>query len=192
MAEKSASNILRGIEQSKSVSLDRFLYALGIRHVGEATAQALAEHFGSLPAVLDAGEDDLLAVPDVGPEVAGSIRCFVREEKNRESIRRMLDAGVDVKPVSRVRGPRPLEGKTVVFTGGLASMTREEAKARVEALGGKAASSVSKKTDYVVVGADAGSKAEKAREFGVTMLSEEEFLKLVGVRSEEGDAVGGG
>jgi DNA ligase (NAD+) len=179
MAEKSASNILRAIQRSKQVGLSRILYALGIRHVGEATSQALAEHFGSLAAVMASGEDDLFDVPDVGPEVAGSILAFFREEKNRESIRRMLDAGVEVEPVSRVRGPRPLEGKTVVFTGGLSSMTREEAKARVEALGGKAASSVSGKTDYVVVGADAGSKADKARALGVTPLTEEEFLELV-------------
>ncbi|GAB4261282.1 MAG: NAD-dependent DNA ligase LigA [Deferrisomatales bacterium] len=180
MAEKSAGNLVRALERAKHTTLGRFLYALGIRHVGEATAAGLARHFGSLAAVMEAGEEDLLAVPDVGPEVARSVRSFFQEEKNRESIRRMLDAGLEIAEEGGGPGERPLEGKTFVFTGTLSTLTREQAKARVEALGGKVSGSVSRKTDYVVVGADPGSKARKARDLGVETLTEAEFLALVG------------
>jgi len=180
MAEKSARNLVEAIDRARERDLARFVYALGIRHVGEATARALAERFGSLEAIMDASEEDLLAVPDVGPEVASSVRAFFAEPANRESIRRMLDAGVRPVPPARPEAAEaPLAGKTFVFTGALESMTRDEAKARVEALGGKVTSSVSRKTDYVVVGADPGSKAEKARTLGVTMLTEPEFLELL-------------
>jgi DNA ligase (NAD+) len=179
MADKSAGNLAAAIRRAKSVELGRFLNALGIRHVGEATARALAAHFGSFHRVLEASEEELRAVPDVGPEVAGSIRAFFEEERNRASIRRMLEAGVRVAAEERPTGSSPLAAKTFVFTGGLTSMTREEAKARVEALGAKATSSVSRATDYVVVGEDPGSKAEKARELGVATLSEEQFRELL-------------
>ncbi len=179
MAEKSADNLVRAIERAKDTDLGRFVYALGIRHVGEATARALAEHFGSLEALMEASEEDLLRVPDVGPEVAGSVRSFFAEPANRASIRRMLEAGVRPRPI-RPPGDaavRPLEGKTFVFTGTLSSMTRNEAKARVEALGGRVSSSVSRRTDFVVVGADPGSKADRARGLGVPMLDEAGFLE---------------
>ncbi len=128
---------------------------------------------------MEASEEELLQVPDVGPEVARSVRSFFAEPANRASIRRMLEAGVRPRPIrpSGESVSRPLEGKTFVFTGTLSSMTRNEAKARVEALGGRVSSSVSRRTDYVVVGADPGSKADRARQLGVPMLDEETFLK---------------
>jgi DNA ligase (NAD+) len=179
MAEKSATNLLDSLSTARQAPLGRFLNALGVRHVGEATAQALARHFGSLQAVMDADEDRLLAVRDVGPEVAHSVRTFFQEPRNRDSIRRMLERGLDVRGPALAE-PRPsLAGKTFVFTGGLSRLSRDRAKERVEALGGKASSSVSKKTDFVVVGVDPGSKADRARELGVRTLSEEEFLTLL-------------
>jgi len=179
MAEKSAANLVASLSVARKAELGRFLNALGIRHVGEATAQALARHFRWLEAVMDATEEQFLEVRDVGPEVARSARAFFEEPRNRESIRRMLDRGLEVTGPVRVSTGRPLEGKTFVFTGGLSRMSRDQAKERVEALGGKATSSVSKKTDFVVVGADPGSKADKARDLGVRTLSEEEFVELL-------------
>ena len=177
MAEKSAGNLVAALERAKRPDLARFVYALGIRHVGEATARALAEHFGTLEALMNASEEELLQVPDVGPEVARSVRAFFSEPRNRDSIRKMIEAGLEIREARTAEGPRPLEGKTFVFTGALSSMTRSEAKARVEALGAKVSSSVSRRTDFVVVGADPGSKADRARELGVPMLTEEEFLE---------------
>jgi len=182
MAEKSAENLLLGVAQARTADLGRFLNALGIRHVGEATAQALARHFGDLDALMGAEESQLLEVRDVGPEVARSVRGFFQEPRNRESIRRMLELGLELRGGGVSAGPRPLAGKTFVFTGGLSWMSRDLAKARVEALGAKVTSSVSGKTDYVVVGADPGSKADKARDLGVATLSEEAFLELLNSR----------
>lgn len=185
MAAKSAANLSEAIESSKEVSLGRFLYALGIRHVGESTARSIAEHLGTLAAIMDASVEDLLQVPDVGPEVAGSVRTFFSEDRNREAIRRMIEAGVRIEGPTMTAGPKLLEGKTFVLTGALASMTRDEAKARIEALGGKVSSSVSKKTDAVVVGADPGSKADRARELGVPMLDEGALLGILTERGPE-------
>ncbi|MHB8764015.1 MAG: NAD-dependent DNA ligase LigA [Deferrisomatales bacterium] len=179
MAEKSAGNLAAALAAAKRPGLGRFLNALGIRHVGEATAQALARHFGRLEAVMDAAEADLLAVADVGPGVARSLLAFFGEPRNRESIARLLAAGVQVAAEGRPEAPPALAGRTFVFTGGLEALGRDEARARVEALGGKVTSSVSKKTDYVVVGADPGSKAAQARALGVRQLTEAEFLELV-------------
>jgi len=183
MAEKSAGNLVRALDSARRADLGRFLNALGIRHVGEATAQSLARHFGRLDAVLEATEEALLEVPDVGPEVARSIRSFSAEPRNRESIRGMLDAGLELREprTGNGGGAGPLAGATFVFTGGLAGLTRDEAKARVEALGAKVTSSVSSKTGYVVVGEEPGSKAEKARELGVPILTEAQFRALVGL-----------
>ena len=181
MGEKSADNLLAAIEKSKHTTLARFLYGLGIREVGEATAAALAGHYGKLAAVLDADQDDLEEVPDVGPIVASRIRAFFEEPHNREVIQRLIDAGVtwDESEPSREAAAGSLAGKTFVLTGTLAGMTRDEAKARIQALGGKVTGSVSKRTDYVVFGDKAGSKLEKAQNLGIALLGEDELEKLL-------------
>jgi len=181
MAEKSASNILAAIEHSKHTTLARFIYALGIRNVGEATAKDLARQFGNLEALLAADAEQLLAVPDVGPIVAQSITEFFAEPHNREVIAALRAAGV-TWPEAQARQASmqtALSGKTFVLTGTLPNMTREDAKARIEELGGKVAGSVSKKTDYVVAGSDAGSKLAKAQELGIPLLDEAGLLALL-------------
>jgi DNA ligase (NAD+) len=178
MGKKSAANLVAQLERSKTTTLPRLLVALGIRHVGEATARALAEHFGPLEKVMDASEEALQEVRDVGPEVAKSIAQFFAERQNRKVIERLLQAGVTPTSVTRPKGP--LTGKKLVLTGGLAAMTRPEAQRRIEALGGRVATSVSKETDFVIAGTDAGSKLAKAKKLGVRVLEEDEFLKLVG------------
>lgn len=180
MGEKSAQNVLAALEHSKSTTLPRFLYGLGIRHVGESTARDLARHFGKLDAILDASPEQLLQVPDVGPIVAESIHAFFQQPHNREVIEQLRACGVhweESEPA--VQAPKPLTGKTVVLTGTLPTLSRDEAKELLEAAGAKVAGSVSKKTDYVVAGAEAGSKLEKARELGVAVLDEEGLRRLV-------------
>jgi DNA ligase (NAD+) len=179
MADKSAQNLLDQIERSKRAPLARFLNALGIPQVGEATAQLLAEHFGSLNALMRASRETLEAIPNVGPSMAEDIHNFFREKHNREIIRRLFKAGV--KPIAppQRRKASALIGKTFVLTGGLESMARDEAKQQLQALGAKVASSVSRKTDYVVIGTDPGSKATKAAELGIKTLNEKQFLKLI-------------
>ena len=178
MGKKSAANLRAQLERSKQTTLPRLLVALGIRQVGEATAKALAEHFGTLERLMDATEEELQEVRDVGPEVAASIRGFFAEKQNRKVIQKLLAAGVRPAAVSRPKGP--LAGKKFVLTGTLETMTRPEAQRRIEALGGRVQSSVSKETDYVVVGADPGSKATKAKALGVRTLQEKALLKLLG------------
>ena len=179
MAEKSAANLHAAIEKSKDATLARFLYALGIRNVGEVTAKDVARHFGKLDDVMDASVEELMEVPDVGPVVAESIRAFMDQKHNREVIHR-LAASLRIKEGERKAAPSgPFAGKIVVLTGSLAAMTRDEAKDRIEAAGGKVTGSVSKKTDFVVAGAEAGSKLDRAKELGVAVLDEEEFLKLL-------------
>jgi DNA ligase (NAD+) len=177
-ADKSASNLVEAIDKSKKVSLGRFLYALGIRYVGEATAQLLAQHFHSLEKLQEAGEEDLLQVEGVGPQVARSIREYFQDSRNLKILVELKELGIKPRPPE----PPPqtaLAGKTFVFTGGLERFSREEAKAQVAARGGKVSSSVSAKTDYVVVGADPGSKYAKARDLGVNTLNEDEFEALL-------------
>ncbi len=179
MAEKSASNLLEALEKSKQTTLPRFLFGLGIRHVGEATAKALARHFGKLDAVMDATEEQLLSVSDVGPIVAKSIRTFFDQPHNREVVAQLRACGVtweEGEPAAVAR--KPLSGKTFVITGTLPRLSRDEAKDLVEAAGGKVAGSVSKKTDYVVAGADAGSKLVKAQALGITVIDEAALLAL--------------
>ena len=179
-AEKSAQNLMDEIEKSKRISFDRFLYALGIRHVGEFVSRLLAEKFSSLEALKKATEEELVEIQGIGPEVARSIVDFFSVEQNLKTIDRMFQAGVTpVYPERKEEKPQPLAGKTFVFTGALQNYSRDEAKNLVESLGGKASNSVSRKTDYVVVGEDPGSKFDKARQLGVTILNEEEFEKLV-------------
>jgi DNA ligase (NAD+) len=180
MGDKSAQNVLAALETSKSTTLPRFLYGLGIRHVGESTARDLARHFGKLDAIMDAGVEQLLQVPDVGPIVAESIHAFFRQPHNREVIEQLRACGVhweESEPA--VQAPLPLAGKTVVLTGTLPTLSRDEAKDLLEAAGAKVAASVSKKTDYVVAGAEAGSKLEKAQLLGVAVLDEDGLRQLL-------------
>ncbi|MBI4294150.1 MAG: NAD-dependent DNA ligase LigA [Betaproteobacteria bacterium] len=182
MGEKSAQNLIDALDRSKRPTLDRFIYALGIRNVGEATARDLARHFGSLEKIVGATEEDLQQVPDVGPVVAYSIRRFFAERHNREVIEHLRRRGVNwaEQATEPQKAAGRFSGKTFVLTGTLASMTREEARQGIEDRGGKVAGSVSKKTDFVVAGADPGSKLDAARALGVTVLDEAEFLKLIG------------
>jgi len=182
MAEKSAQNLLEEIEASKKNSLARLIYALGMRFVGERTGQLLAEHFSSLEELAEASEEKLVEVPEVGPKVAAAIVEFFSEPANRQLIKRLNKAGVRPTAEKRQVKSDKFAGKSFVFTGGLANRSREEAGEIVLQHGGKVSGSVSKKTDYVVVGTDPGSKFEKAKELGVTILSEAEFEKLVGLR----------
>jgi DNA ligase (NAD+) len=180
MADKSAANVVEAIEGSKSTTLARFIYALGIRHVGEATARDLARHFGALDPLLHADVDALLEVPDVGPVLAEAIRDFFAERHNRDVIAQLRKAGVHWPEGPPQRAPAgPLAGMIVVLTGTLPTMTRDEAKALLEAAGAKVAGSVSAKTNYVVAGADAGSKLAKAQALGVAVLDEAGLRRLI-------------
>ena len=171
MGDKSADNLVAGLAKSKQTTLPRFLYALGIRHVGEATAKELARHFGSLDRVMDASSEDLLAVPDVGPVVAQSIRAFFDQAHNREVVEQLRAAGIHwTEGAAAIAAPQTLAGMTLVLTGTLPTLGRDQAKALIEAAGGKVAGSVSKKTHYVVAGEEAGAKLDKARELGLVVL----------------------
>jgi DNA ligase (NAD+) len=179
MAEKSAANVFDALERSKRTTLERFIYALGIRNVGETTARDFARHFGDLQPLLGASEETLLQVPDVGPVVARSVRQFLDEEHNRKVVDELVRAGV-TWPKSEPAPRRPVgASKTFVLTGTLSGMSRDEARAAIEAKGHKVAGSVSKKTDFVVAGEDAGSKLDKARALGVQILEEKEFTAML-------------
>ncbi len=180
MADKSAQNILEALQKSKATSLARFIYALGIRHVGESTAKALAQHFGNLDAIMAAQQEQLLEVPDVGPVVAASIRLFFSDLLNKELVEQLRAAGVHWPDgVAAETGHRPMLGKTFVLTGTLPTLARDEAAKMIETVGGKVSSSVSKKTTYVVAGAEAGSKLAKAQELGLTIIDEIGLLELL-------------
>ncbi|RYF77055.1 MAG: NAD-dependent DNA ligase LigA [Comamonadaceae bacterium] len=182
MAEKSARNIVDALEASKGTTLARFLFGLGIRHVGESTARDLALHFGSLERIMDAPEGALLEVSDVGPVVATSLRAFFDQPHNREVVARLRECGVHWPDgEGAAQAPRPLAGKTFVITGTLPTLTRDEAKDKLESAGAKVAGSVSKKTDYVVAGTEAGSKLDKARSLGVAVIDEAGMLSLLDV-----------
>ena len=180
MADKSATNLLEALEKSKQTTLARFVFGLGIRHVGEATAKELARHFGKLDAIMDATEEMLLQVNDVGPIVASSLKTFFDQPHNREVVEQLRACGVtwqEVEPAPTAF--LPLSGKTFVITGTLPNLSRDDAKDQIETAGGKVAGSVSKKTDYVVAGADAGSKLLKAQTLGVTVIDEAALLVLL-------------
>ncbi len=180
MGEKSAANVIAALERSKRTTLPRFLHALGIRDVGEATAAALAAHFGTLAALRAASPEQILEVPDVGPVIAAHLHAFFAASANRAIIERLLAAGLhwpEGPPAARAAGA--LDGVTVVLTGALSSMTREQAGAALQALGAKLGASVSKRTDYVVAGEDAGSKLKRARELGIAVLDESGLEQLL-------------
>jgi DNA ligase (NAD+) len=188
MAEKSAQNLLDALEASKATTLPRFLFGLGIRHVGEATAKDLARHFGTLDAIVAASVEQLLQVNDVGPIVAQSIHTFFAQPHNREVIEQLRACGVRwTEGAPQAHAQLPLAGRTVVLTGTLPTLSREEAKERLEAAGAKVAGSVSKKTHYVIAGAEAGSKLDKARELGVPVLDEAGLLALLADPPPSGD-----
>jgi DNA ligase (NAD+) len=180
MAEKSATNLVKALQKSKETTLARFIYALGIHDVGETTAQTLANHFGSLDKLQKARQEQLIEIPDIGPAVSESILHFFAQAHNREVIEKLQAAGIHW-PAIKVKSDAelPLKDQTFVVTGTLASMSRDEAKTALQALGAKVTGSVSKKTNYVVVGENPGSKADKAEALGVEMLDEQAFLKLL-------------
>ena len=180
MGEKSAQNALNSIEKSKSTTLARFLYSLGIREVGEATALNLANHFGSLAAIREANLETLTQVQDVGEVVANHIFRFWQEPHNVEVVEDLIKQGVHWQDVVQVEiADNPLKNKNVVLTGTLTQLTRDEAKALLQSLGCKVSGSVSSKTDYLIAGEKAGSKLTKAQEFGITVLSEQDFVNLI-------------
>jgi DNA ligase (NAD+) len=184
MAEKSARNLINALDASKGRSLDRAVFALGIRHVGEHVARVLVRRFRSVEALMEASEEDLSQVHEIGPEIARSAAHFFGEEQNRRELGRLRGAGVLFPPLPAVDGGEAvssgdLQGVTFVLTGTLAAMTRDEAQRRIEARGGKAVSSVSSRTGYVVAGDSPGSKVAKARDLGVRILTEAEFLELI-------------
>src|SRR5581483_3349247 len=188
MGDKSAQNVLDEIEASKTLPLERVIYGLGIRFVGERTAEFLAQHFGSLDALMEAARKpeaesmaELQEVEEVGPRVAAAIREFFAEKKNRDLIERLRAAGLQMTGRKKQRGTR-LAGQTFVLTGTLPHYSRDDAKRRIEAAGGRVSSSVSKKTDYVVAGDDPGSKLDKARELGVKVIGEDELRLMLGER----------
>jgi DNA ligase (NAD+) len=186
MGQKSAENVLAALEKSRATTLPRFLYSLGIREVGEATALNLANHFGELPALIAASEEELLSVADVGPIVASHIHAFLSSDYNREVINLLLERGVNWPAPRQVGGAQPLAGQTWVLTGNLESMTRGDAKEKLQALGAKVAGSVSAKTDCVAAGASAGSKLAKAEALGVKVINEQELLQFF---TEHGSSV---
>jgi DNA ligase (NAD+) len=179
MGDRSAQNVLEEIEASKKLPLERVIFGLGIRFVGERTAQFLAEHFGSIEALMTASQEELEEVNEVGPRIAESIHEFFDEPTNRELVKRLEASGLMFKGVKKQRGTK-LAGKTFVLTGTLSKLTRDEAKKLIEDAGGRVSGSVSKKTDYVVAGTDAGSKLDKAKELGVPVIDEKEMQKLAG------------
>ena len=179
MADKSASNVIEGIEKSKTRPLWRFIAALGIRHIGGQSAQTLADYFGSLDAIMAADQDKLQAIDQIGPKVAESVYEYFRNERNAAVIKGLLAAGVKPQPPQKVKAKGKLAGRTIVVTGELENFTRPQVEQAIRQAGGKASSSVSKKTDFVLAGRDAGSKLDKALKLGVKVISEQEFLQMI-------------
>jgi DNA ligase (NAD+) len=178
IAEKSGENLLRAIEGSKRRTLSRFIYALGIRHVGERVAEIIAEYFGSLERIVVAKEEELISINEIGPQIAESIVSFFADESNTRHIERLMGAGVRLEHVSSDTGAT-MAGKTFVVTGTLSSMTRSEARDLIMGKGGRMASSLSRATDYLVAGNSPGSKLQKALGLGIRIIQENEFIRLM-------------
>jgi DNA ligase (NAD+) len=190
LGQKSATNLLRAIDRSRHRPLARFIYALGIRDVGESTARDLAGRFGDIAPLMEADKEHLQQVPDIGPVVAESIARFFSEPHNREVVRQLLAAGVHPEPQHRINTTgSSLQGKTFVLTGTLQGLTREAAAALIEAAGGKVSGSVSKNTHFVIAGADPGTKYDKAISLGITVLDEAALLELLGGQSQLGGSI---
>ena len=179
MGEKSAQNVIDSIDASRNRPLDRVLVALGIRHVGSETATLLAQHFGSVDAMLEASAEEFEAIPGIGPVVGRSVHEFLRAKQNRKLIERLRKGGVKMEARTPARREGPLSGQSFVITGTLAGMPRSEAAARIRSLGGNATSSVTKATDYLVAGGSPGSKLAKAQKYGTKVLDEDEFVALL-------------
>lgn len=180
VGEKSVENLLKAIEESKDIPLSRLIFALGIRHVGGETAELLAKHFSSIDEVAEASREGLLAVPSIGPKIADSILAFFRQDENKRIIQRLKDAGVSPEEEKAELGRLPLAGQEFVITGRLDTSSRSDVEARIKALGGAAKSDITRKTTYLVAGAEPGSKLVRARALGIKQLTEEELLKLLG------------
>jgi DNA ligase (NAD+) len=180
MGEKSAANIIRAIENSKKRPLERIIYALGIRHIGEENAGLLASSFPTIDKLAQASREDLMEISAVGLKIADSVTAFFKNEENQKIIKKLKQAGVFPEETAAVAEGLPLSGKEFVLTGRLESFSRPEAEAIVKALGGTAKDNVTRKTDYVVYGADPGSKLTRARDLGIKTIDEKEFLELIG------------
>ena len=181
-AEKSIENLIAAIEASKRPRLDRFLFALGIEHVGDTVARLLADHYGALDPLLEATEEELQQIRGIGPEVAESVRRFFSSARNRRVLDRLAEAGVKPVAAARAKGPQPLAGEVVVFTGGLEAMSRPEAQRKAETAGARIASAIGKKVTLVVAGPGAGTKLDEARKLGIKVIDESAFLKRIGER----------
>jgi DNA ligase (NAD+) len=180
MADKSASNVIDAIEESKARPLWRFIAALGIRHIGGQTAEILADYFGSLEALINADQEKIQTIDQIGPTMAKSVYEYFRDPNNRSVVEQLLDAGVKPQRAAGLRCSDKLAGKTIVVTGELENFTRQQVEQEIKQAGGKPSSSVSKKTDFVLAGKNAGSKLDKALKLGVKVISEQEFLKMLG------------
>jgi DNA ligase (NAD+) len=178
LADKSATNLVNAIAGSRTRGLARALYALGIRFVGDRAARLLAEHFGSIERVAAASAENISQIHGIGPRIADSVRLFFDQPANQKVVAHLREVGVVLEEATSSAGPKPLAGKTFVLTGALEAMSRDEAKARIARLGGRVTSSVSRKTDYVVEGSEAGSKLDDAKRLGVAVLDEPSFLEL--------------
>ena len=179
MGEKSAANVLASLEKSKDRPLARLIFALGIPNIGEETASILAQHYNSIDALSKAGREELMGIPSIGPKVSDGILAFFRQPQNTDIIDRLSKAGVHMKSSETVRRDLPFSGMEFVITGKLATSGRQELEARIRALGGKAGSDVTKKTGYLVVGADPGAKLARAQALGIKILNENEFLEML-------------
>jgi DNA ligase (NAD+) len=187
MGNTLASKLVHNIHKSKTQSFTRLIYALGIPHIGEHLAEVLTANFSSIEALKAVSQEELQTIPEIGPEIAKSLKAYFSEVHNLELLAKLKALGLNMQGQTLVLAGKTLAGKSFVFTGAMESLSREEAEAKVKALGGKASSSVSKNTGYVVVGTEPGSKYQKALELGVKIISEEEFLKLIDQRLKTRD-----